>query len=347
MSPTPQAPAPVPAHHVDHHPYRAIVLKGGISGVLMGLANLVPGVSAGAVMLATGIFKAFLTALADVVTFKWTRKTFVLLGTMGCAWTLAILLGAGPIKALVVDYRWIMYSIFIGLTLGGVPLVWAPGDKKAASFWLGGLIGLVVMTVLGLAQILRWIEPGQNVDNLWILLIGGVLAAGATVLPGGSGTFVLILMGLYVPVLGAVDAFKNALIARDLAAAMTQGWVLGPLAIGMLVGLASISVLLKWTLSKFPSATYGVLLGLLLGSVVGLWPFQQGVQPKVGDVVKGRPLTAEMAARLKPDDWPVEFFAPSAIQIAWAAGLILVACAGTIVLTRAEQRLEARDAESA
>ncbi len=330
-----------PSSAVSDPPVHALAIKGTISGVLMGLANLVPGVSAGAVLLATGIFRAFLNGLAELTTLTFRRNSIILLGFLGFGWVLAVLLGAGVVKQLVVDHRWIMYSIFIGLTLGGVPLVYGPADKRSASMWISAAIGLAIMTVLGLVQMFAGLGASDHAATWWKLAIGGVLAAGATVLPGGSGTFVLLLMGLYVPILGGVSGFKDALIARDFASAFGVALTLAPFAVGMLVGLASVSVGRKWTLARFPQSTMGMLLGLLVGSVVALWPFQQGVQPKVGDVVKGRVLTEETLASIKPDDWPVAFFSPTAVQILIAAALIVVALILTLLLARAEEKLGA------
>lgn len=340
---TPDPATPPPSRHADHadaHPLRALMVKGSVSGVLMGLANLVPGVSAGAVLLATGIFKAFVTAIADLATFKFRLKPIVLLGFLGIGWVAAVLLGAGPVKQLVVEHRWVMYSLFIGLTLGGVPLVWEHADRRSSSLWIASAVGFLVMAALGLAQMLGLFgdQTGRQTD-IWLLVLGGLLAAGATVLPGGSGTFVLLLMGLYVPILGAVSAFKDALVGADVSAGLTQARILVPFALGMGLGLVSVSVLMKWTLARFPQATAGTLLGLLVGSVVGLWPFQEGVQPKVGDVVKGQPLTPESLAALKPEDWPVAVFTPTLYQVVSAAALIAIALGLTVFLTRLERRL--------
>ena len=82
--------------------------------------------------------------------------------------------------------------------------------------------------------------------------------------------------------------------------------------------------LLKLLLRRFEKATLGVLLGLLLGAVVGLWPFQQGVQPAVGDRVKGREVTVERLAEMDPEDYPVVFFRPAGRQAALALGLIVL-----------------------
>ena len=102
----------------------AVAARGAFGGALMGLANLVPGISGGTMLLAAGIFRAVITAIAEVTTLRIRARSVVLLASVAGAAGLAILLGAGLLKGLVLDHRWIMYSLFIGLTFGGVPMVW-------------------------------------------------------------------------------------------------------------------------------------------------------------------------------------------------------------------------------
>ena len=77
-----------------------------------------------------------------------------------------------------------------------------------------------------------------------------------------------------------------------------------------------------------------MLLGLLLGAVVGLWPFQRGVAPSVGDTFKGQTVTAELLAELEPEDFPTEYFDPGAAQVAGAIGLIVVGFSVTLGVSR-------------
>lgn len=83
----------------------------------MGLANLVPGISGGTMLLAAGIYPKFINAIADITRFRFRLQSILVLGTVVAAAGLAILLFAGLLKDLVIDQRWIMYSLFIGLTL--------------------------------------------------------------------------------------------------------------------------------------------------------------------------------------------------------------------------------------
>ena len=97
---------------------------------------------------------------------------------------------------------------------------------------------------------------------------------------------------------------------------------------------AGISNVLKLVLARYEETTLGVLLGLLLGAVVGLWPFQEGHPPEVGDTFKGRVMTADTIAELKPADYPTRFFTPPGGQIASALGLVLVGFAATMGVAR-------------
>ena len=150
------------------------------------------------------------------------------------------------------------------------------------------------------------------------------------ILPGISGGYLLLIMGQYLTILGAIDQVKVALGAGpdwpQLTAAMH---VFVPVGIGVVAGIVLISNLVKILLAKYEKATLGTLLGLLLGAVLGLWPFQQGIAPTLGAVIKGREMTAALIARLDPKDYPLEFFSPSGGQIAGAIGLVLLGFAIT------------------
>lgn len=98
--------------------------RGVLGGILMGLANLVPGISGGTMLLAAGIYTDFINAVAEVTTLRFRKRSLVLLASVGLAAGSAIILLAGVVKDLVVDHRWMMYSMFIGLTLGGIPVIW-------------------------------------------------------------------------------------------------------------------------------------------------------------------------------------------------------------------------------
>ncbi|MFW6336967.1 MAG: undecaprenyl phosphate translocase family protein [Phycisphaeraceae bacterium] len=318
-----------------------LLTRAGFGGVLMGLANLVPGISGGTMLLATGIYPAFIEAVGDLSRLKWTRKAIVLVGVVVFAALVAVVALAGPIKDLVVGQRWIMYALFIGLTLGGVPTVWRlirdrdeTGERRraGASVWGGAAVGLAAMIALVIVQS----GGGGSGDTAawWRMLVAGIAGASAMILPGLSGGYLLLVIGAYVPILAGIDAFTAAGKEGDFARMMELGWsLLLPVGLGVVIGVAVVSNALRWCLHRFRGATLGVLLGLLVGAVAGLYPFQEGVPPEPGDQLKGYTITKTDAGELRyletgepvdADDYPVSTFTPDLWQIPAALGLIAV-----------------------
>lgn len=309
----------------------------------MGLANLVPGISGGTMLLAVGIYPRFIHAIGEVTTLKFRRASIVTLASVVTAAALAIALLAGGVKDLVVGHRWIMYAIFIGLTLGGVPVVWRLiGPRKTAGVWVGALIGFAGMAVLACFQMQG---AGGDTRESWLfLLLAGVAGASAMILPGVSGGYLLLVLGVYVPILAAISAFKDALGAGDTTQLLRLGLhVILPIGLGVLVGVVAVSNVLKWLLDRYEKPTLGVLLGLLLGAVVGLWPFQQGVAPLPGEAFKNQTVAVDDTGSLylvetgrpvEPDDYPTAFFRPTAAQVAAAAALIVGGFAVTLIVDR-------------
>ena len=301
-----------------------------LGGALMGLANLVPGISGGTMLLAAGVYPRFIEAVADLSALRFRRHSILVLGLVGVSAVTAILLGAGPVRDAVVEHRWAMYSLFIGLTLGGVPVLWQMARPVTSGFWVGTMAGLVVMAALAWTQLS---EVGAEVsrEGAAMMFVAGVAGASAMILPGVSGGYLLLVLGVYVPVLSAIDTLKDALRAGDLGSALgpTIAVVL-PIGVGVGVGVLVVSNVVKVVLQRYEQLTLGALMGLLVGAVLGLWPFQEGVPPRVGDVFKGRVLTAARLAELTPDKYPTELYAPGFSTVMMAVGLV---AAGYLVTT--------------
>lgn len=324
-----------PAGPRANQPLGRLALRSLFGGVLMGLANLVPGISGGTMLVTAGVYRRFIDAIADVTTFRLRGRSLLVLGCVVAAAAGAILALAGPVKQLVVDHRWAMYAVFIGLTLGGLPVVWRMIDRRTRGVWIGAAAGLAVMTALAVLQAMGITGGGATAQGRAVLFAAGLLAASAMILPGVSGGYLLLVLGSYVTILGAVDELKVALKARDFAAMAGPGLsVVLPVGLGVLAGIVLVSNLLKWLLHRFPRPTLGVLLGLLCGAVVGLWPFQRGVEPAVGSTFKGQPVTPALLEELSPDKWPTEFYAPQLWQVAAAAGLVAAGFVATTLIAR-------------
>ncbi|MFK7768813.1 MAG: DUF368 domain-containing protein [Mariniblastus sp.] len=300
-----------------------LVTRSSIGGFLMGLANLVPGISGGTMLLASGIYPAFIDALATTTRLKFKFRSLLVLGIVVAAAGIGVLLFAGTIKDLVINQRWVMFSLFMGLTLGGVPIVWRLAKPASPQLIISAAIAFGLMVLLAVLQMNGVVGEGNS--NYVTLLLAGLAGASAMILPGLSGSYLLLLMGQYVPILNAVDKFKDALSARDITAAMEPALsTLLPVGLGVVAGVVVVGNLLEWMMRKYRKATLGVLLGLLLGSTVGLWPFRVGVEPKEGDVIKGRAVTAETLSDIDQEDWLTEYFRPTTTQIVSSLALVAI-----------------------
>ncbi len=257
-----------------------LAARGAIGGVLMGLANLVPGISGGTMLLAVGVYPRFIRAVAEISTFRFRARSIVLLACVGLGAVAAIVALAGTVKDLVVGHQWIMYSLFIGLTLGGVPLLWKmvkPADVTVVVAAIVGVVAMVALVVVhGMGGASEESGPATGGATA-MLLLAGVAGGAAMILPGLSGSYLLLVLGQYVVILGAIAAAADAASAGDWAAVAVTLEVLVPVGIGVIVGIVGVSNVVKLCLDRFPRATLGFLLGLLLGAVVGLWPFQNAV----------------------------------------------------------------------
>lgn len=298
-----------------------LVSRSILGGFLMGLANLVPGISGGTMLLAAGIYPVFIDALANITRLKFRFRSMLVMACVAGSAGLGILLLAGTLKELVVNQRWVMYSLFIGLTLGGLPIVWRLARPASAGLVVSATVSFIMMVLLAILESRGIVGTGDS--NYFTLFFAGLAGASAMILPGVSGGYLLLLMGQYVPILNAIDQLKDAISARDFSAALGPSMgVLLPVGIGVIMGIVLVGNLLEWLLRKYRQATLGVLLGLLLGSTVGLWPFQEGVPPQVGDTIKGKILTPDNLAEIEPDDWETKRFRPDATQI--TSSLLLV-----------------------
>ncbi len=287
-----------------------LVARGVLGGVLMGLANLVPGISGGTMLLAAGVYTAFIQAVAEVTTLRFRPRSIVVLASVVGAAGLAIVLLAGPVKFLVETHRWVMYSLFIGLTLGGVPLVWRMARPATPAVLAGGLAGFAVMAAMAFT---RTAHGGEG--SPLMLVVAGIAGASAMILPGVSGAYLLLVLGQYEVILGGIDQLKRGLSGdRDLILQALH--VVIPVGIGVAGGVVGISNLVRWTLRRFEKATLGVLLGLLVGSVLGIWPFQRAME-------QGEPRV---------------FYAPSLLQVCVALLLVTLGLGITLAIDRLGRR---------
>jgi putative membrane protein len=245
----------------------------------MGIANIIPGVSGGTIALITGIFerlifalKSFdLTAVKLFFTGKWKafaeRTDLFFLVAVFAGAIVAIVLLARIFGFLFEHYPVYIWSFFFGLILASVYFVGKTVDRWRFTVYLFFLLGTVI------ALMFTFLTPATQNDNFWYLILCGVVAVCSMILPGLSGSFVLILMGNYQLV--AIDAINN----RDMA-------VLFPVFIGVVVGLISFAHLLSWVFKNYRDQTIAALTGFILGSLGIIWPWKDPIEQTFGEKVK-------------------------------------------------------------
>ena len=239
-----------------------------LRGVVIGLANIIPGVSGGTMMVSMGIYDTIIGCINSLFKdFKRCIKTLwpyalgMVLGILGLAKLITFLLGTYPLPT---------NMAFIGLILGGLPMIIKKmkGEKKG----IAGMIAFVLAFALVVG--LKIVGSGNtadatialNIGQILILFVMGVIAAATMVIPGVSGSMMLMLMGYYYPVIGAIKNLINALVALDGGAILYNVGILLPFGIGVVIGIFAIAKLIEILLAKWKCITYGAILGLVVAS---------------------------------------------------------------------------------
>ena len=250
-----------------------------LKGMAMGIANVIPGVSGGTIALITGIFERLIDAIKSfdlkavkllfVGKFKefaeYTDLVFLISLFLGVG--IAIIAIARIFEYLFEHYPVYIWSYFFGLILASVYFVGKTIDK-----WnLGVILSFIIGSSLAIA--LTFMTPASENDNTLYLVICGVVAICSMILPGLSGSYILILMGNYQLV--AIDAINNLRLE-----------IIIPVGIGAVVGLIAFSHILSWLFNKFKNQTLAILTGFILGSLGIIWPWKNPIEAIFGEKVK-------------------------------------------------------------
>ena len=243
-----------------------------LRGVLIGIAEVIPGVSGGTVALITGIYNRLLNN-ADLVfrSFLKISKPKIIVDTfIKLDWKLLLPVFTGMFIALILGARFIeplletnpieLRAIFAGLVAAGIYIPYKMSVKNKFGKW-GIKDYLLALVAASLAFLLTGLPPGEIVNpGALVIFFSAALAICALVLPGISGSFILLTIGMYSTTISAVNDrnFQYLII----------------FALGALVGLASFVSFLKWLLKEKTRPTLVILAGLMLGSLRALWPWQ-------------------------------------------------------------------------
>ncbi len=250
-------------------------------GMAMGAADVVPGVSGGTIALIAGIYKELIDTLTSLnfTVFKTLKQDGVkaafdaingkFLVSLIAGIAVSILSLAKLFNYLIHNEPVLVWAFFFGLIVASV---WLIGNR--ISEWnLGNWTALIIGAVISFGVTV--VSPAQGPDTYWYLFLSGVLAFVAMILPGISGSFILLLLGAYHLILGKVSALIDGVKAMDFTIILTNGLELGLFAVGGIVGLLSFSRILKWMFEKYENRTLALLTGFLIGSLNKVWPWKE------------------------------------------------------------------------
>ncbi len=248
-------------------------------GMGVGSANVIPGVSGGTIALITGIFERLIDALksfnltAFKLFFTGKFKEFIkhtdlwFLVSVGCGVLVAILTIARLFEYLFANYPIYLWSFFFGMILVSIYYVGITIEK----FNLKVVVSFIIGTAIAL--FIAFGTPAKENSNFLYLIICGAVATCSMILPGLSGSFVLVLMGNYQLIM--IEAVNDLNLK-----------ILLPVVLGGVVGLLAFSHLLSWIFKKYRDITIAVLTGFILGSMPIIWPWKNDVITYFGSEAK-------------------------------------------------------------
>ena len=249
-------------------------------GFCMGTADVIPGVSGGTMAFILGIYtqlingirsfdRAWLQALVNMDTGTILGRPhfpFLLPLFTGIVAALMFFTRVVPLPQLLLDYPEQIYGMFFGLITGSIVVLFRELEQVDRGTVLALLAGFIFgMVVFNLV-------PVQTPDAGWFIFIAGILAICAMLLPGISGSFILLILNKYTYVFNAIGYLEFRVII--------------PFFLGAATGLVAFSRVLSWLLNRYYQKTVQVILGLLASSLWVIWPFQERIYESVGD--KGR-----------------------------------------------------------
>lgn len=237
-----------------------------LKGFILGIANIIPGVSGGTLAMTMGIYEDIIKSISSIL--KTPKKSLKLLLHLGIGAVLSILILSKLLNYTLTNYAFATTLFFIGLIVGGFPLLLkkAKGHKVSLGYLLSFLSTTSLVIILRLLQTSENTVSLNNISlfTMIILLLVGMLAASTMVIPGVSGSFVLMLIGFYKPILNTISNItKINLLGHNLL-------ILVPFGIGVLLGIVLTAKLIEYLLKKYEIYTYYGIYGFILASILVL-----------------------------------------------------------------------------
>lgn len=253
-----------------------------LKGIGMGAADVVPGVSGGTIAFITGIYEELINSIKSINLnaaklffsgkfaqfWKAINGSFLASVFMGIA--ISIFSLAKGLKFLLDNYPILVWAFFFGLIVASAIYVSRSITKWNIITIISGIAGIII------AYFITVITPAEANTSYWFIFISGAIAICAMILPGISGSFILVLLGMYKFILEAVGNLEITVILTFL--------------VGAAIGIISFSNVLSWLLKKFHNQTVAVLSGFMVGSLNKVWPWKKVTQTFIDRHGETKPL---------------------------------------------------------
>ena len=249
-----------------------------IKGMLIGVANIIPGVSGGTMMVSMGVYEKIISVVNNL--FKDIKKSILTLLPLGIGMVLGVAVFSFIIPWCLEVYPFPTSFCFIGLILGGVPAIVKPAKeslhKEGKSISVPHIIAFVFFFALavGMAAMnetqTNFASFDLNLGFIIAIFLVGVVSAATMVVPGVSGSLVLMILGFYEGIMSSISGFISAVFAFDWAQIFYYVGILAPFGVGFIVGVFAVAKLIEWLFAKFPSVTYCGIIGLIVASPIAI-----------------------------------------------------------------------------
>lgn len=248
------------------------MIKNVLKGMLIGIANIIPGVSGGTMAVSMGIYDRLISCISHP--FKDFKNNVLFLIPIALGMGLAIVASAFGIDYLFEVFPLQTNMLFIGLILGSLPSIYE--RVKGVTMRFGHILAAILFfsLVVGMAMLNgangSYVHLEVTFISLVKLFLIGVLASATMVIPGVSGSMMLLLLGYYNPILDTIKEFFTAAIGLDFETLFGTILILAPFGVGVLVGMVAIAKIIEVIFAKFPLYAYWAIIGLLFASPVAI-----------------------------------------------------------------------------
>lgn len=247
------------------------ILKGGA----IGIANVIPGFSGGTMAVILKVYERLINALSDIIHHPlkvlkdvWALLIGVVLGIVLASYTIVLALKSFPMQTIM---------FFVGLIIGSIPTIFSQikNIDKNSKFKLEVKDIIAFIICVGIMIVLPIIRPSTEVTTLnfgvfVVILLMGVVSAAAMVIPGISGSLILMVLGYYMLIIGNIKEFISNFLHMNFNGTLNSFLILIVFALGAVLGLVLVSKLIKYLLSKYRKTVYIAIMGLLIASVFSI-----------------------------------------------------------------------------